>query len=123
MTEKILTKILIGDDDVEIVASLSRFLKSPTLEIDIAYTPQDVINNARQKSYDKIVTDLDYTEGGEEGYQVLNQVRELAPVKVLYTSKAYSEKVKERAYKEGATHLIPKSNMSDLIKLLKEERK
>ncbi|MCX6748237.1 MAG: response regulator [Candidatus Pacearchaeota archaeon] len=119
MTNK---KILMGDDNEEFLARFSRALKRPEIEVDTAITPEEVITKARQARYDKIVTDLDYTDGGAEGYKVLQEIRNLVPVRILYTARAEVEGVKEQAEQSEATHIISKQNISGLMRLLKEEK-
>jgi len=112
-------KILIGDDNTEFLASFSRALRRPGIEVDTATTPEGVVAKAKQTRYDKIVTDLDYTDEGGEGYRVLQEIRELAEVRILYTAKAEVEGVREEAERNGATHTINKRDFSGLMKLLK----
>ncbi len=115
-------KILIGDDNTEFLTSFSRALRRLEIEVDTATTPDEVTAKAQKTRYDKIVTDLDYTDGGAEGYQVLQEIKNLAPIRVLYTARAGVEGVKQEAERNGATHVINKSDVSGLMRLLKEEK-
>ena len=111
-------KILIGDDNKAGTASLGRALRGS--QVDFAYTPSEVVEKARTETYDVIVTDLDYTEpAGAEGFLVLSDVRELAPVRILYSGRADDAEVQRRAREAGATHVVEKSDLSGLLKLVK----
>jgi len=109
-------KILIGDDNEAFIKSIKRMLIG--LDIDYFLTPEEVIANAEARAYDAIITDLEYTEEGREGYDILEKVRELSPIRVLYSGKADQQDVIEAAYAAGATYIIEKSNVMELRKIL-----
>lgn len=110
-------RILIGDDNKEALSSLKRALRG--LELDLAYTPEETIGKASQARYDKIVTDLDYTERGAEGFRVLREIRNKAQIRALYTARADEIGIREEAEKNGATHVIAKQDLMGLIRLLR----
>ena len=111
-------KVLIGDDNIEKLRA--RFCLDETLRgkrVYYACTPEATIELAKKKRYDIIVTDLQYTEGGCEGFDVLKSVR--APVKVLWTAAANSPDVRKIAADCGANYVFHKDETDKLIELLK----
>lgn len=108
-------RILVGDDNRELLNNLER-----AMQVDTAYTPEQVIEKAKIERYDVIITDLEYTEQGREGFEVLREIRELSPVRVLFTAKANMSGIREEAEKYGATHVMNKDAMN-LIRFLRSQ--
>ena len=52
-------RILYGDDNEQIRNSLASALKLRKLEVDLASTPQEMIDKARTGNYAALVTDLE----------------------------------------------------------------
>ncbi len=111
------SRILIGDDNEQIRKSLARTLKLRKLETDLASTPEEVIRKAKANNYSAIITDLEYTEGGREGYEVLRQIKETPSVKILYTGQIGFEFLAE-GLANGADYVVLRKEISQLTEVL-----
>ena len=61
----------------------------------------------------------DRTSGGRQGFEVLEQIGDCIPIRILNTSEDY--KIREEGYRHGATHCISKGiPPEDLEIMLKE---
>ncbi|MBT3985544.1 hypothetical protein HOD38_06185 [archaeon] len=103
-------KILVGDDNL--IHARRNFPYIPNAEIDFVDNPDEVI--ARARDYDLVITDLNYTPGGEEGYRVLDELQDLEVRKILWTGNAYETGVKERAESLGA-EVLDKPEIGALV--------
>lgn len=116
-------KILIGDDKEEVRTALARVLSARNLEAELASTPEETIAKARAGNYSAVVTDLEYTEKGREGYEVLRAIKDIPAKKILYTGVLGFEHVME-ALLNGADHVVLGKNQEELLEILtKEEAK
>lgn len=113
-------RILYGDDKEENRNALSRALKLRKLEVDLASTPEEFLKMARSGNYGVLITDLEYSNDGREGYEVLRQIRELSALKVLYSGVSGFEYAAE-AYESGADLTVLGKNESSLMSLLDEK--
>ena len=103
-------KILVGDDQLDYARD--NFPYIPHAEIDFVNNPDEVI--ARARDYDLVITDLNYTPGGEEGYRVLEELMDLDVRKILWTGNAYEEGVGEKAESLGA-EVLDKPEIGALV--------
>jgi CheY-like chemotaxis protein len=109
-----MAKILVGDDKIEFFrGGLERALQD--IGVDFANSPQIVLELARKTNYDVIVTDLQYTEGGVEGFGVLQNIRDLAPVRILWTAAAGMREVHEVARQCGASYVYGKKQTDEML--------
>lgn len=69
-------RILIVDDDEQIVASLREYLVSFGYEVDFAYELEEAQTLVNHFSYEAIVTDLRLNRFGFSGLEIIKQVRE-----------------------------------------------
>ena len=113
-------RILYGDDKEEMRNALARALKTRNLELELASTPQEIIAKAKANNYHAIVTDLDYTNEGREGYEVLRQLKDLPALKVLYSGVCGFEFMAE-AFDNGANYVVFRKDQSELMKILDKE--
>ena len=63
-------RILIADDQEDVLEALRLLLKPEGFNIDSAATPQDILEALKRKDYDAILMDLNYTRdttSGQEG--------------------------------------------------------
>lgn len=73
-------KILIADDDINIIASLQYILAEQGFEILAMTTPQAVLANLQQHSIDLILLDMNFqqdTTSGAEGLTLVNDINQL----------------------------------------------
>lgn len=82
-------RILISDDQHEVVAALSLLLKINRFETATAYSPQDALQSAQARPFDLLLLDLNYsrdTTSGQEGLELLSSLRAhgvTAPIVVM----------------------------------------
>lgn len=107
-----LEKILVGDDQIEFARE--KFPSIPNVEVEFVNNPDDLIQRAKTSDYSIIVTDLNYTENGQEGYKVLGALKDINTRKILWTGNAYDKGVKEKAQSLGA-EVLDKDEIGTLV--------
>jgi DNA-binding response OmpR family regulator len=120
---KQIEKILWGDDDAGILKlfqfNLEHAFKENKLKVDTATNPEEVVSKAMQNSYDLIITDLNYTHRGREGFDVIRKVQGLAQY-VILCSGSIDETVEETAKEAGAYGAIDKLlSVKEIINYIK----
>tara|TARA_Y100000310_G_scaffold272362_1_gene287268 strand:+ start:72 stop:758 length:687 start_codon:yes stop_codon:yes gene_type:complete len=105
-------KILVGDDRIDYARRV--FPSIPETEVDFVDTPEEFIKKAQTGEYSTIITDLMYTPTGQEGFDVLESVKNLDARKILWTGNAYDEGVRKRAEGLGA-EVLGKDELGSLI--------
>ena len=113
-------KVLYGDDNAQMRNSLARALKLRNWDLDLVSSPQEVVAKARANPYDAVVTDLQYSPDGQEGYEVLKQIRELPVLKVIYSAQCGFEAEAE-ALDSGADYAVLRKDESGLMAILDEK--
>jgi sigma-B regulation protein RsbU (phosphoserine phosphatase) len=84
-----LRRVLVADDQHDVVAALRMLLRGAGLEVDPATSVQEVRHRLDSQSYDLVLMDLNYardTTSGREGLDLLTEIRErdrLLPVIVM----------------------------------------
>ena len=71
-------RILIADDQADVVEALRLLLKSEGYQIDTADSPQAVLRHLDRREYDVILVDLNYardTTSGQEGLDLVAEIR------------------------------------------------
>lgn len=107
-----LERILVGDDRLEFARS--NFPSIPNAEVEFVDNPRRVIEKAQAGEYSMVVTDLEYTQGGREGFQVLEALRENKARKILWTGAADNPEVQEKVRELGA-ELLSKEQIGSLV--------
>jgi DNA-binding NtrC family response regulator len=69
-------RILIVDDDEQIVASLREYLVSFGYDVDFAYELEEAQTLLNHLSYQAVITDLRLNRFGFSGLEIIKQVRE-----------------------------------------------
>lgn len=113
-------KILIGDDKEQVRTALARALKLRNLEADLVSTPEEIIAKAKAGNYGVVITDLEYTDNGREGYEILRQIKDIPALKILYTGQMGFEYAAE-GFAEGADYVVLRKDESQLMELLDNE--
>jgi DNA-binding NtrC family response regulator len=75
-------RLLIADDQVDVLQALKLLLRGEGYEIDTASSPQEVAHLLRDRTYDVIVLDLNYardTTSGREGLDLLRRIHAVHP--------------------------------------------
>ena len=107
-----LEKILLGDDNLEFAREAMPYI--PGAEITFVSSPEELVTEARTGNYTTIITDLQYTPQGTEGYKILEELEDLDARKILWTGVADQEEVKEKAKELGA-ELLDKDELGTLV--------
>jgi DNA-binding NtrC family response regulator len=72
-------KILIADDDLNIIASLKYMLSEENFDILAMTTPEAVLENLKRESVDLVVIDMNFqqdTTSGSEGLQLVEAIQQ-----------------------------------------------
>lgn len=115
-------KVLYGDDRLENREALAGELRSRGLDVDLAASVEEMLAKAKANSYHAFVTDLEYTEGGREGFDVLRQLKSYSGLKVLYSGiSEFGAEVE--ALERGADYAVLRKNQPVLLEVLARELK
>jgi DNA-binding NtrC family response regulator len=105
-------KILIVDDDADVLESARMFLKQQFSTVTIEENPQKIRDHLKVQDYDVILLDMNFKKGvndGEEGFYWLSQIRETDTDVVVILITAYGEiDLAVKAMKNGATDFVLK---------------
>jgi DNA-binding NtrC family response regulator len=105
-------KILIIDDDRDVLESARMFLKQDFSAVSIEENPARIPALLREREYDVILLDMNFKKGvndGEEGFHWLSQILAFDPNAVVILITAYGEiDLAVKAMKNGATDFILK---------------
>ncbi len=111
MTKKF-GKILVVDDDEDVLEAARLFLKQHVELVHTEKEPQKIPNLIKNISYDVILLDMNFTRdvtSGHEGFYWLNKIFELNSSAVVILITAFGDvNLAVRAIKEGATDFILK---------------
>lgn len=105
-------KILIGDDNLDFARESMPYI--PDCQTVYVATPGEVIARVQQEPFDVIITDLQYSENGEEGFVILEAIRGITARKILWTGAADHEDVRKRAAELGA-EVLDKDELGALV--------
>ncbi|HEX2866734.1 MAG TPA: sigma-54 dependent transcriptional regulator [Ignavibacteriales bacterium] len=110
--EKNNSKVLIVDDDEDVLLAARMLLKPHASFISTEKNPALLLNYLRDDSFDVIFLDMNFsrdTTGGQEGFYWLKEILKAEPSAVVILITAYGDVEKAvRAIKEGATDFILK---------------
>lgn len=105
-------KILVIDDNKDILFTLKMLLRPLAESISTCSDPTEINRLASRNRYDVILLDMNFTAdavSGKEGFYWMERIREISPETVIILITAYSDTEKAvRAIKAGATDFIPK---------------
>ena len=105
-------KILIIDDNKDVLFALNLLLEPYFEKIKVALSPEKIPHFMRTFSPDVILLDMNFARdasSGQEGFQCLTEILAADPQAVVIFMTAYSDTEKAvRAIKEGATDFISK---------------
>ncbi|GAB3647986.1 sigma-54 dependent transcriptional regulator [Echinicola sediminis] len=112
MEETSLGKILIVDDNEDLLFAAKMLLKKYAKEVTIEKDPRRIPFLVNNNSYDVILLDMNFTEdttSGKEGFHWLRQIKEIDPKAVVILITAFGDvEMAVQALKEGATDFILK---------------
>lgn len=112
MEEQNLGKILIVDDNEDLLFAAKMLLKKHAKEVMIEKDPRRIPFLVNNNSYDVILLDMNFTEdttSGKEGFHWLKQIKEIDPQAVVILITGFGDvEMAVKALKEGATDFILK---------------
>ena len=107
-----LGKILIVDDNEDVLFALNLLLEPYTEKIKVATTPDRIEYFMTTFQPDLILLDMNFSRdaiSGQEGFESLKQILQIDPQAIVIFMTAYADTDKAvRAIKAGATDFIPK---------------
>ncbi len=110
--EKINAKILIVDDDADVLLAARLFLRQ---HIDIVHTeknPENIPDLLKVENYDLILLDMNFSRdatSGQEGFYWMNKILELDPAAAVIFITGYGDiELAVQGIKEGATNFLLK---------------
>ncbi len=105
-------KILIVDDNPDILSAARIFLKRHFLQVDTEKSPESLPNLLMNEHYDVILLDMNFTKdvsSGQEGFFWLDKILEIDPSAVVVLITAYGDvELAVKAIKEGASDFVMK---------------
>jgi DNA-binding NtrC family response regulator len=112
VTVRNVPRILIADDQIDVVEALRLLLKGEGFQIEAAYSPADAVKALQQREYDLLVMDLNYTRdttSGQEGFDLLVRIAQIEPLLPVVVMTAWgSVDVAVEAMRRGARDFIQK---------------
>jgi DNA-binding NtrC family response regulator len=105
-------KILIVDDNEDLLKAAKMFLKRHFSQVDIEKNPEAIPSLMNNEDYDVILLDMNFTKdvsSGSEGYYWLEKILHLDPSSVVVLITAYGDvQMAVKAIKAGATDFVLK---------------
>jgi DNA-binding NtrC family response regulator len=105
-------KILIVDDNEDLLKAAKMFLKRHMVQVDIEKNPEAIPSLMSNDNYDVILLDMNFTKdvsSGSEGYFWLEKILEIDPSAVVVLITAYGDvQMAVKAIKAGATDFVLK---------------
>lgn len=106
------SKILVVDDDRDILDTARMFLKQEFSHVQLEQNPQRIPSLIKDVEYDVILLDMNFKIGvndGEEGFHWLSEILKVDPHAVVILITAYGEvDLAVKAMKHGATDFVLK---------------
>jgi DNA-binding NtrC family response regulator len=105
-------KILIVDDDEDILQAARLLLKKHVAQVDTEKNPKSIPSLMKNEAYDVILLDMNFAKGatsGKEGFIWLSKILKIDPSAVIVLITAFGDvEMAVRAVKEGATDFVLK---------------
>lgn len=110
--EKAEARILIVDDDQDVLLAAKLFLKQHIKIVHTEKNPENIPNLLKSESYDVILLDMNFSRdatSGKEGFYWLNKILDIDPAAVVIFITGYGDiELAVQGIKEGATNFILK---------------
>ena len=107
-----MARILIADDQADVIAALRLLLKRERFQIETASSPAGVLKTIDSEELDVVLIDLNYardTTSGSEGLDLLTRIREIDPALPVVVMTAWgSVDLAVEAMRRGARDFIQK---------------
>ena len=126
MSENVVPRALIADDQSDVLIALQLLLKSEGYKIESATSPASVLEKVAANKYDVLLMDMNYardTTSGREGLDLLAQVQALDQALPVVAMTAWgSIELAVEAMQRGLSDFIQKPwNNSRLLQILREQ--
>ncbi|UBM63396.1 sigma-54 dependent transcriptional regulator [Candidatus Sulfidibacterium hydrothermale] len=109
---KVNARILIVDDDPDILLAAKMFLRKYFHIVHTEKNPAHIPDLLRNETYDVILLDMNFSRdanSGKEGFYWLNKILEIDPAAIVIFITGYGDvELAVQGIKEGATHFILK---------------
>jgi len=110
--DKLEAKILIVDDDEDVLLAAKLFLKQHIQFVHTEKNPENIPDLIRNDNYDLILLDMNFAPdatSGKEGFHWMNKIVELDPSAVVILITGYGDiELAVQGIKEGATNFLLK---------------
>ncbi len=121
-------RILVADDQPDVLEALRLLLKHDGYEIEVANSPARVLQFLRSREFDLLLMDLNYardTTSGQEGMALVRELRAIDPLLPIVAMTAWgSIELAVEAMRKGVSDFILKPwNNSRLLALAREQVK
>ncbi len=107
-----MSKLLIIDDDVDVLSAAKLFLKRHFTQVDIEQNPQRIPFLITNGKYDVVLLDMNFTRDvntGKEGFEWLDRILDIDPQIAVVLFTAYGDvEMAVRAIKMGAVDFVLK---------------
>src|SRR5947199_784047 len=111
-SDAVVPRVLIADDQHDVLEALRLLLKSEGYKIESAGSPAGILESIDANEYDAILMDLNYardTTSGQEGLDLLSQLRSHDPTLPIVVMTAWgSVEVAVEAMRRGARDFVQK---------------
>ncbi|NVO86189.1 sigma-54-dependent transcriptional regulator [Hymenobacter terrestris] len=112
-------RILVVDDEPDVLFALRLLLKTEVREVVTEKNPERLLSLLGQQPFDAVLLDMNYRSGqttGNEGFYWLDRIREHAPTTAVLLLTAYGDvRTAVRALKAGATDFLLKPWHNDQL--------
>jgi len=112
-------KILVVDDNEDILFALRLLLKTSTERVETISNPEKIPSLMAEEDWDVFLLDMNFTKdaiSGQEGFQWLQKILSIDPLAVVVFITAYGDAEKAvKAIKEGATDFVLKPWQNEKI--------
>ena len=112
MTNQKTGRVLVVDDDTDVLQAAKLFLKQHVAKVDTEKNPDSIPNLLKNYNYDLVLLDMNFNEdvsSGKEGFHWLKTILEIDPSLAVVLITAYGDVEKAvKAVKLGATDFVLK---------------
>jgi len=110
--EKINARILIVDDDADVLMAARLFLRQHIEFVHTEKNPENLPDLLKAESYDLILLDMNFSRdatSGKEGFHWMNKILEIDPAAAIILITGYGDiELAVQGIKEGATNFLLK---------------